>query len=119
MYRYFYSRPRPAMRPEKGTTGAALGAAHSAEIEYALGNLATNEVYAWTPDDYKVSETFQGYIENFVKTGDPNGAGLPAWRPFDYAESVPHVQSLAPGIDGIKPVDYATEHKLDFWSSLP
>ena len=79
VYRYFYSRPRPAMRPEKGTTGAARGAAHSAEIEYALGNLATNEVYAWTPDDYKVSETFQGYIENFVKTGDPNGASLPVW----------------------------------------
>jgi para-nitrobenzyl esterase len=36
-------------------------------------------VYAWTPDDHKVSETFQGYIANFVKTGDPNGAGLPVW----------------------------------------
>jgi para-nitrobenzyl esterase len=79
VYRYYYSRPRPAMKPEKGTTGAARGAAHSAEIEYALGNLATNEVYAWTPDDYKVSEVFQGYVANFVKTGDPNGTGLPAW----------------------------------------
>jgi len=79
VYRYFYTRPRPAMRPEKGTAGAAAGAAHSAEIEYALGNLSTNEVYAWTPDDHKVSETFQGYIVNFVKTGNPNGAGLPEW----------------------------------------
>ena len=34
----------------------ATGAVHSAEIEYAMGNLATNKVYAWTPDDYKVSE---------------------------------------------------------------
>jgi para-nitrobenzyl esterase len=79
VYRYFYSRPRPAMNPGKGTAGPARGAAHSAEIEYALGNLATNEVYAWTPDDYKVSETFQGYVANFVKTGDPNGSTLPAW----------------------------------------
>ena len=79
VYRYFYTRPRPAMRPEKGTAGPAAGAAHSAEIEYALGNLGTNEVYAWTPDDYKVSETFQGYIVNFVKTGNPNGPGLPVW----------------------------------------
>ena len=67
------------MRPGKGTAGAATGAAHSAEIEYALGNLGTNEVYAWTPDDYKVSETFQTYIVNFVKTGNPNGPGVPAW----------------------------------------
>jgi para-nitrobenzyl esterase len=83
VYRYFYSRPRPAMKPGKSiagqSAGPARGAAHSAEIEYALGNLATNEFYAWTADDYKVSETFQGYIANFVKTGDPNGTGLPAW----------------------------------------
>ena len=79
VYRYYYTRPRPAMRPEKGTAPAARGAAHSAEIEYALGNLATNEVYAWTADDHKVSETFQGYVVNFVKTGNPNGPGLPVW----------------------------------------
>ena len=79
VYRYFYTRPRPAMRPETGNAPAATGAAHSAEIEYALGNLGTNTVYAWTPDDYKVSDTFQGYVVNFVKTGNPNGAGLPNW----------------------------------------
>ena len=52
---------------------------HSAEIEYALGNLATNQVYAWTPEDYKVSEIMETYFANFVKRGDPNGAGLPEW----------------------------------------
>src|ERR1051325_7755070 len=57
----------------------ARGAVHSAEIEYALGNLSTNNVYAWTPDDYKVSKTMQEYFANFIKKGDPNGPGLPAW----------------------------------------
>jgi para-nitrobenzyl esterase len=52
---------------------------HSAEIEYAMGNLRLNPVFAWTPDDYRVSETMQGYFENFIKTGDPNGGGLPRW----------------------------------------
>jgi para-nitrobenzyl esterase len=52
---------------------------HSAEIEYALGNLPTNKVFAWTPDDYQVSKTMQGYFANFIKTGNPNGAGLPTW----------------------------------------
>ena len=31
----------------------ATGAVHSAEIEYVMGNLPTNHVYDWTPDDYK------------------------------------------------------------------
>jgi para-nitrobenzyl esterase len=36
-------------------------------------------VFAWTDDDYRVSETMQAYFANFIKTGNPNAAGLPAW----------------------------------------
>jgi para-nitrobenzyl esterase len=68
-YRYYYSRPRPGAR----------GAAHSAEIEYAMGNLASNKAFAWTADDEKVSQTMMGYFANFVKKGNPNGKGLPKW----------------------------------------
>lgn len=69
VYRYLYARPRPG----------AKGAVHSAEIEYALGNLALNDVYAWTEDDYRVSATMQNYFANFIKKADPNGPGLPEW----------------------------------------
>ena len=55
------------------------GAPHSTEIEYALGNLSRNTVYAWTADDQKVSATMMDYFVNFVRTGNPNGAGLPSW----------------------------------------
>jgi para-nitrobenzyl esterase len=96
VYRYYFSRPRPAMNAAMGnaTPGlaggvvknsdapkppAARGAVHSAEIEYAMGNLAGNKVYAWTPDDYKVSKIMLEYFANFVKTGNPNGKGLPRW----------------------------------------
>jgi para-nitrobenzyl esterase len=95
VYRYLYARPRPspveagvvanlAGGVTRGTAPAnapppARGAVHSAEIEYAMGNLPLNKVFGWTPDDYKVSETLQGYFANFIKTGDPNGAGLPTW----------------------------------------
>jgi para-nitrobenzyl esterase len=100
VYRYLYARPRPAMMPAMGNaiTGLAggvlkgnaaapaaplaQGAVHSAEIEYALGNLASNHVFAWTPDDYQVSKTMQAYFANFIKTGSPNGAGLLAWPPI-------------------------------------
>jgi para-nitrobenzyl esterase len=79
VYRYYYTRPRPAMASGRGAAAPAPGAAHSAEIEYAMGNLDTNKTYAWTPDDHKVSEAMQGYFANFIKTGNPNGAGLPNW----------------------------------------
>jgi para-nitrobenzyl esterase len=98
LYRYLYAHPRPAISaqtsdPGRGGNGAApkgavatanrapapRGAVHSAEIEYAMGNLATNRMYAWNQDDFRVSEIMEGYFANFVKTGDPNGPGLPSW----------------------------------------
>jgi para-nitrobenzyl esterase len=76
VYRYFFSQVR---QPAGGSHGTVMGASHSSEIEYALGNLATNKAYSWSVDDYKVSETMESYFANFIKTGDPNGPGLPQW----------------------------------------
>ncbi len=77
VYKYYYTRKRPAFAD--GKPNNAPGAVHSAEIEYALGNLRYNKAYNWTPEDYKVSETMQNYFANFIKTGNPNGKGLPTW----------------------------------------
>jgi para-nitrobenzyl esterase len=79
----------------KDTTGKApkmpapKGAVHSAEIEYALGNLPTNRVYDWQPEDYKVSEIMETFFANFIKTGNPNGLGVPEWPAVDKSEAVP------------------------------
>jgi para-nitrobenzyl esterase len=75
-YRYYYTHPRPA---SKAGAPAATGAGHSVEIEYVLGNLDGNQVYAWTPEDRAVSRQAQSYFANFIKTGKPNGPGLPQW----------------------------------------
>ena len=75
-YRYYFARPRPATVDGKP---ADAGAVHSAEIEYALGNLDGNAVYRWSDDDRRVSAMMQGYFANFIKTGNPNGAGLASW----------------------------------------
>ncbi|WP_026993846.1 carboxylesterase/lipase family protein [Flectobacillus major] len=95
VYRYYYSRPRPDLRDsdyESALAGGvvkkdknapkapkAKGAVHSAEIEYAMGNLALNKAYAWTEDDFKVSNTMMNFFANFIKTGNPNGDKLPNW----------------------------------------
>ncbi|GAB3918913.1 carboxylesterase/lipase family protein [Mucilaginibacter boryungensis] len=80
VYRYYYTHKRPAYAD--GKPNNSPGAVHSAEIEYALGNLATNKVYAWTRDDYQVSETMQNYFANFIKSGNPNGKGLEKWDTY-------------------------------------
>jgi para-nitrobenzyl esterase len=92
VYRYLYAhvRPRylgmpgqPQTAPVAGNPPVPRGAAHSAEIQYAMGNLDLDPRYTWVPDDHKVSETMQGYFANFVKTGNPNGPGLPNWPAYD------------------------------------
>jgi len=81
VYRYYYTRPRPALRGAKDPKPESAGAVHSAEIEYALGNLPSNRVFDWQPEDYRVSEVLQGYFVNFIRTGNPNGQALPVWTP--------------------------------------
>ena len=92
VYRYLYARPRPDYLgmpgqpppvPAPGQRPAGpRGAAHSAEIQYAMGNLDLDKRYAWEPADYEVSKTIQAYFVNFIKTGNPNGAGLPEWPQY-------------------------------------
>jgi para-nitrobenzyl esterase len=99
VYVYLFEKPRPEMVPAMGNATPGLaggvqtntnatkpppakGAVHSAEIEYAMGNLATNKVYAWTADDYKVSRVMQDYFANFIKKGNPAGPGLPMWPAY-------------------------------------
>jgi para-nitrobenzyl esterase len=79
VYRYLFARPRPLMRSEAGKVGITHGAVHSTEIEYALGNLPTNRVYDWQPEDYRVSAIMQAFFVNFIRTGDPNGTGSAKW----------------------------------------
>ena len=102
VYRYKYMHPRPQVSARMGNRVAALaggvremteeekkalaerpkfpaGAVHSADIEYAMGNLASNEFYDWQPEDYAISKLFLTYYANFCKYGNPNGEGLPQW----------------------------------------
>ena len=45
-----------------------------------------NKANAWTPEDYEVSKVMQSYFANFIKTGNPNGPGLPTWPRFEQGQ---------------------------------
>jgi len=95
VYRYLYSKLRPALvdanlisglaggtisKTEAAAAPPAVGAPHACEIEYCMGNLHLIKEYAWTPDDYQVSETMNNYFANFIKAYNPNSSNLPEWK---------------------------------------
>jgi para-nitrobenzyl esterase len=75
-YRYVQGLPREAEPPKENEPVAppVLGVAQDAQVAYAFGNLDNQRRYAWTAADYDVSRIFSRYTEQFVKTGNPNGA---------------------------------------------
>ncbi len=60
-----------------------MGAFHSDEIEYVFGTLDSRPEMAIRPEDRALSDRMMQYWTNFARTGDPNGAGLPRWLPYN------------------------------------
>jgi para-nitrobenzyl esterase len=77
-YRYRFSYVPTAMREQMRT-----GTPHGGEIGFVFGTLTARPGSTLSPEDQAVSRMAQSYWVNFAKTGDPNGAGLPAWPRHD------------------------------------
>jgi para-nitrobenzyl esterase len=63
------------------------GAFHTAEVPYALGDLKFVK-RPLQPSDQELSKLMSAYWVNFIKTGDPNGAGLAPWPRFNSQQDV-------------------------------
>jgi para-nitrobenzyl esterase len=89
------------------------GANHGAEIGYVFRTLDVPSgplgfIGKPRPEDLAMSELLSSYWTNFAKTGDPNGAGLPAWPAF-----TPAAQNamLFDAKSGARPVPNMTQIK--------
>jgi para-nitrobenzyl esterase len=103
IYTYYFSEPTPwPEHPE-------FAAFHTSEIAFDLDNLdKANHPYG--SKDHDVSKTMSQYWVNFFTNGDPNGKGVPAWRPFD--PNAPETEEIGvnPGMRSLM-----SPEKLAYW----
>lgn len=88
-YEYEFDRPVPGQE--------ARGAMHSADLPYVFGYFPKygNIAGKFGETDLKLSALMEEYWTNLARTGDPNGAGLPAWPQLDASQ-----RYLDFGVDG-------------------
>ena len=77
-YRYSYVA-------ESARTPTTSGAAHASEIPFFFHTEAVKYGNATTERDRAAGRIVSAYLVNFVKTGNPNGSGLPQWPRYEPA----------------------------------
>ena len=92
-YSYVFSRVPPGLPEDEGTVRDPKKqlAWHSAELWYMFASLRRSEdgknnippARPWTEWDEELADKMSSYWANFMKTGDPNGEGLPVWPASD------------------------------------
>ena len=75
------------------------GAAHASDIPYFFGTVGVRYGSDTRPADQALSANARGYLVNFVRTGNPNGAGLPGWKPYAAGKESMLTFGLAGGIE--------------------
>ena len=85
------------------------GASHGSELAFIFGHPAQG----WTQDDLRIADMMQRYWTNFARTGNPNGPGLPEWKPFD--GSTAQLMELG---EHFQAIPLADKVKLAFWKSF-
>ncbi len=90
------------------------GAPHATDIPYFFNTVAAKYGDKLTTADAEAARQMSGYLANFVKTGNPNGNGLPAWSKFDASAPVLDFRSTGGPVSGADPL----KERLDMVEAL-
>lgn len=83
VYVYYWTHTPPV--------DASDGAYHGSEMFYVFNGLPYSSHWSnatWTSLDYAIEDRMSSYWANFIKTGNPNGEGLPYFPPTTQARQV-------------------------------
>ncbi|HVW97890.1 MAG TPA: carboxylesterase family protein [Mucilaginibacter sp.] len=81
VYVYYFEHKLPAT-PEF----EKYGAFHTGEVAYVMDNLKF--LYRpWKDTDHTLADAMSAYWVNFIKSGNPNGKGLPEWPEYNADQS--------------------------------
>lgn len=80
VYVYYFNQEQP--KSIITLFAKSRDAYHGSDCAYVFDHLKQNPRINYTEDDLKLSETIVRYWLNFIKTGNPNGFGLPDWPAY-------------------------------------
>jgi carboxylesterase type B len=104
VYTYWWTHAPP------GPGHDMRGAYHGSEINYVFDNLYATD-RPWTDEDRQIADRMSSYWANIIKTGNPNGTGLPDWKAFS-----PDAATVMQLGAKWQPVPVAASPaKIDFW----
>jgi carboxylesterase type B len=104
-FTYYWTHPEP------GADSARFGAFHTSEVPYVFNTLNQSD-RPWTNQDRELAELLGAYWVQFMRNGDPNAKGLPAWPAF--SSHSPLTMELG---DRSGPRPIAEPAKLQFWQT--
>lgn len=115
-YLYYWDQPSPfwsGQSFQENSPASMLGAYHGSQVPYLFGTLDLLD-REFTDTDRHLSDLWQGYVANFVKTGNPNGKGLPSWPKFENTSEL--VLDLGPDV---KETILPNKSQMEFFRKNP
>jgi para-nitrobenzyl esterase len=107
-YAYVFSdpsAPTPSGQPLPAHVRPAT--AHGAETFYLFD---FPDGLGLTADQQRVAGQLVGYWTRFIRTGNPNGAGMTNWPGLDASDT-----AFRLGADRLRPIDLKITHHCDLW----
>jgi para-nitrobenzyl esterase len=85
-YLYEYQVPGPMVSER-----IELGAYHGADTDTLFGGGYRVSLRAFGPEQRRAATTLRGYVAQFMRSGNPNGPGLPDWPRHQSESGNPHL----------------------------